>query len=427
MAIAEVRSCTSRVESFWQMYASLLRPHTWKDYSKKRHIDQLRVAKYSELSQLTSAWSSYYATALCDPKDRPSITDRDYDHITVTYDSCSPTLSVPTRILNLNSVWSNCRPQISGFRDPPSALKPGNGFSTAAGSMSNPPYRPAETQASASPGPTLPPATASATDGHEHKPTPTNVAAPGSAAGNKDPAPSPNEGSSQQDPGAASNQNPPKGPQSATEPHPSPAKDPIPVNPINGLPPPTDSKPIEDSHPLLTNSDPSLTKGESSATDPPSPDKIPKYILGDSPQTLVPGSVATISGTVISLQSDGSSVIVDGRTIALESYPATFNDGVSIVIGSKTEKLDIAPGTSLLVGGKTIPLTALSGDMTGDASVVIGTRTVPLSVYMSGLGGVSGVGTGTVSMGAALGTLVDRAVWVSGLIVAGFTTGIVLL
>jgi hypothetical protein len=104
--------------------------------------------------------------------------------------------------------------------------------------------------------------------------------------------------------------------------------------------------------------------------------------------------VATISGTVISLQPGGSNVVFDGKTIALDSYlgAAGLKSGASIVVGGKTEKLDVTSGTN--------PKTSLSGKAGGN---------------------------GTILIESGSGVLMDRGIWISGVIVAGITAVIVLL
>lgn len=90
---------------------------------------------FSELSQLTSAWSDYHASVYCDAIDRPNITDNDYAHYTVTHDPCFPTLSMPSRVLSLQSVpWNGygCQAGVFGFFYPPSFLTTVSGFSTEA-------------------------------------------------------------------------------------------------------------------------------------------------------------------------------------------------------------------------------------------------------------------------------------------------------
>jgi hypothetical protein len=46
----------------------------------------------------------------------------------VTYNPCTPYLSIPARVLTLNSVWSTCRRGIQGLHDPPIILTTANGF-----------------------------------------------------------------------------------------------------------------------------------------------------------------------------------------------------------------------------------------------------------------------------------------------------------
>ena len=46
---------------------------------------------------------------------------------TATFDPCSPLLSVPTEVYNIDSEWFSCTRGISGFWDPPRVLQPASG------------------------------------------------------------------------------------------------------------------------------------------------------------------------------------------------------------------------------------------------------------------------------------------------------------
>jgi len=47
---------------------------------------------------------------------------------TVTYNPCSPLLSVPTQLYTIDTLWKDCRPGIDAFFDPPFTLTSGNGL-----------------------------------------------------------------------------------------------------------------------------------------------------------------------------------------------------------------------------------------------------------------------------------------------------------
>jgi hypothetical protein len=49
-----------------------------------------------------------------------------------TYNPCLPTLSVPSQVLTINSLWSDCAAPITAFYDPPYALNSGNARATNA-------------------------------------------------------------------------------------------------------------------------------------------------------------------------------------------------------------------------------------------------------------------------------------------------------
>lgn len=166
---------------------------------------------------------------------------------------------------------------------------------------------------------------------------------------------------------------------------------------------------------------------------PSPPSTPPAYIVGS--QTLVPGAVATISESVISLQADGSSVVVAGSTAALSQYLAVptsvivggqtqdlsaYLAGVtglaSLVIGGKTQALSLIQETSsgaqpsVVIGGsQTVPLTQFLASATGDASVVLGSKTQALSSYIAAV-----TGGATVVVGSKTETLTSLLGQASG-------------
>jgi hypothetical protein len=108
-----------------------------------------------------------------------------------------------------------------------------------------------------------------------------------------------------------------------------------------------------------------------------------EYILGS--QTLLAGGPAvTVSGTVISLQSGGQSVVVNGSTQALTiAFPTSISE---YLVGSQTL---VAGGPAITVSGTVISL------VKGGSSVVVGGTTQALSAILAsatsqsqGLGGI---------------------------------------
>lgn len=162
----------------------------------------------------------------------------------------------------------------------------------------------------------------------------------------------------------------------------------------------------------------------------------PSYIIGT--QTLAPGGPAvTVSGTVLSLQAEGSSVVVNGKTTAVAFFFATSPvstyiigtqtlvagdpaitvsgtvlslqiGGSSIVVDGKTNPISSVfptPKSAILFGSQTLkagaPPITLSGTvvslMEGGSSIVVGTVTQAVSAFLgnagattayNGLGGV---------------------------------------
>src|SRR5271168_2204482 len=49
--------------------------------------------------------------------------------VTMTYNLCSPKVSMPTELFTINSMWTGCLKGIDGFFDPPYTLTQGNGLS----------------------------------------------------------------------------------------------------------------------------------------------------------------------------------------------------------------------------------------------------------------------------------------------------------
>jgi hypothetical protein len=51
-----------------------------------------------------------------------------FHYYTVTHNPCSPTISVPSQLLTINSLWSDCANDLSGLFDPPYTLTQGSGL-----------------------------------------------------------------------------------------------------------------------------------------------------------------------------------------------------------------------------------------------------------------------------------------------------------
>ncbi|KAE9372525.1 hypothetical protein N431DRAFT_536384 [Stipitochalara longipes BDJ] len=87
----------------------------------------------------------------------------------VTYNPCTPYLSVPTQLLAIDKRWNTCVRNFRGLHDPPSALDTASGFFLVrtADLGSNPPTKPD----SASAGPTIQQPAATKTPAPETKPT----------------------------------------------------------------------------------------------------------------------------------------------------------------------------------------------------------------------------------------------------------------
>jgi hypothetical protein len=59
----------------------------------------------------------------------PGLGGYDSVTITVTYNPCSPKVSMPPQLFTINPMWTDCSKGIDGFFDPPYTLTKGNGLS----------------------------------------------------------------------------------------------------------------------------------------------------------------------------------------------------------------------------------------------------------------------------------------------------------
>lgn len=110
---------------------------------------------------------------------------------TVTHDPCSPALSVPTLLYSLQPEWTGCIPGISAFFDPPIVLTTSGSMGLVAKTSAIPVAAP--TAADPKPGETAKPATPMATPtsnpNDPNQPSPQNPSSPGPKPGNSDPQP----------------------------------------------------------------------------------------------------------------------------------------------------------------------------------------------------------------------------------------------
>lgn len=149
------------------------------------------------------------------------------------------------------------------------------------------------------------------------------------------------------------------------------------------------------------------------------------FIIGS--QTLTPGSVITVSGTLISLAASGTYIVAGTSTIPLlpatgTSAPAeaftfagqtfTADSASDFVIGGQTLK----PGSAITVLGMPISLAATPTD------VVIGTSTQGLaSLIMGGFGGGGANATVASFEGAGAGWQLGwKLVWATAVLAALF-------
>jgi hypothetical protein len=129
---------------------------------------------------------------------------------------------------------------------------------------------------------------------------------------------------------------------------------------------------------------------------------------------LIPGGLITVSGTAISLQADGSSVVIGGKTQAISDFLASEN-GASIVIGGQT--LAVAPGGSVIFASTTMPLSSV---LAGNAYIVAEGTTVPLSAILAENGyvlvGGKNIPVSVLLAGSGYAVIGDKTITVSELL-----------
>jgi hypothetical protein len=174
------------------------------------------------------------------------------------------------------------------------------------------------------------------------------------------------------------------------------------------------------------------------------------YIIGS--QTLVAGgSAITVSGTVISLDPDGQSVVIGGTTklataalgayshvspvLAISTYiigsQTLIAGGPAITVSGEAISLDPA-GQSVVIGGATKPATAVLGIYTATGGSET-TSEMGLGAVIMTIGGFvqdppeasttsSTTGfNGLVFTGGSSGSRADaRYVWITGMVVLAF-------
>jgi hypothetical protein len=348
------------------------------------------------------------------------------DGFTITWDPCKPTLSVPTQLFTLNSLWSGCVQGIDAFYDPPYTLSPGNGLNPPITPTAPqvPPAQPITTSVSAQPASVPPPAIVTATS----IPSPE---APPAQTTSSDPPPPQSTKANDPSPSPASNDPPANNPPASHDPAASPVA--VGTHTLTAGAAPV----VISSH--IYSLDPSTTAlvidGTTSHIAPvvaPSPSPS-TFVIGS--QTLVPGgSAATVSGATYSLPTSGNVVVVNGKTSALPSpspseyviasqtliaggNPITVagttyslaTTGAAVIINGVTQHF-VQPGSSTyIIGSQTLiagsPAITVSGTkvslMPGGSSVIVGGTTEAVDGFIVGSTGtsISGIGGVIMSLG----------------------------
>lgn len=315
--------------------------------------------------------------------------------VTMTYNLCSPKVSMPTELFTINSLWTGCLKGIDGFFDPPYTLTQGNGlsaFSAADQTTARPPYEVSSQSNGLSPFSTTPTLTASA------GPTPAPVtpvkttADPTSAAPASSPSPDPPASTPSDDILAPTptmpNEPPVQSPTSASDPggqSPTPEADSLTLSatPANGPPPKSST---DSSVPADPPTDPEVS------TPAPSPVVI-------ASQTLAPGSQITHSSTTYSLASNGATLLIAGSqgiTTQILATPTTPSPSSFIVVGAQTV---FAGSSAIVLSGTTYSLasngaTLLIAGSQGTSTQILATPAPSPSSYVV-------IGTNTISAGSS--------------------------
>ena len=290
------------------------------------------------------------------PTDWPTESSTFY-HYTVTNNPCSPTMSVPTELFTINTLWSTCMQGIAGFFDPPYPLSAGNGLVAFATTAADPVTDNPVTTSVAVAGQTVASVTPTATKAAVNVDPTTSVT--------NDPQAQKPSSTAKDPPVPASSYNPPTT-------SPSSASNESPVQVLsNDLPAPSaTSVPNDPPTQLLTSSeDPPpavVTIGSSTIT----ANSASGFVIAS--QTLTPGGEITHSGTILSLDPSGSAVIFGGITTQILTH--TTSASAVFIIGSQT----------LSVGGPAVTASGTTYSMlAGGSSVVVDGGMQPLSGLMA--------------------------------------------
>ena len=336
---------------------------------------------------------------------------------TVSYNPCSPTLSAPQQIFTLIPGWENCERGMDGFFDPPYALSVGGGL----GAVTTPvvPAVPSPTGGAVE-GSTPAPVVPVSTTPPASQPTPAPVDQPAS-----NPVPDEPVNEPENTPVANDPVNQPANTPVANDPVNQPANTPVANNPVNQ---PANTPVVNDpaqpansptnnpipapATPEVPGTQPSAQPAGSPAIPATNPSTSEPFVVIGS-QTISAGQPSiTISGTPVSLQPGGSSIVVGTITRPVSSLlnpPTTPPPPIGFVLGTQT----------LIAGGPAITKTDASGHSTvirvqpGASSVVVGSSTLPVA-QLEGLEPISSavefvLGTQTITPGGPAITVTDTA------------------
>ena len=329
-----------------------------------------------------------------------------------TYNPCKPTLSVPTQVLTLDSLWNGCLPPVSAFFDPPYKLSPGNGLVAFA-----------TTTSTASPGPSPEPVIASVT-----------VSTSPAPATSSTPPVIPPSLSPVVDPSASSVV------VVASPPIPAAGSDPssstfteiqmvqvVTIDSSTLLP--SSNPPAQVVGDPAGNSPGATVPVASSplASDPDRPDPLQNTAgqslsIPSSPQVAAPSQISPISG------SDSADAIATVEYI-ISSQTLRANGPAITVAGTV---ISLLPGaTSVLVGTHTVALSGLIGATTNTVAsiggIIISVGGFATNAYTS-TASVTATGNGnyngTLHLGGAARTAGEKSTWSLGLLLGVGVLGV---
>jgi hypothetical protein len=286
-----------------------------------------------------------------------------------TSDPCKPTLSIPSQVLTVNSLWSDCAPPVTAFYDPPYALSPGNGFATSALVTSSavpaasPEIMAVSPTATISPTPAISATATVPSSKSVIEVQPVKVLMPADSS-----TPSLLNGSP--DSVATSGKSIP-----ASLPVSNNAAATVPVANAPLLSDPSGTDPSQ--NPPTSPSVAVLSFGSSVVT----ADKSSNLVFAS--QTLTPGGGLTVSGTYVSLASNGAYAVLGGKTTQLLAtatpQAAVLSFGSSAVTADKSSNFVFASQTLTPGGGVTVSGTYLSLASNGGYVVLDGKTTQMLA------------------------------------------------